>query len=98
MLRYLMRPPGRLVSHFAELAHHYTAAGTLGDIAKAIDYGARAGRHAISQLSYEQAAAQFRAAAALIGEGPTTGCAGDAASSSSRKARPSSRPAITHRG
>lgn len=57
---------GRLNAHLAEIAHHYTAAGSRGDIEKAIDYGARAGRHAISQLSYEQAAFQFRTAAGLI--------------------------------
>ncbi len=57
---------GRLDPHLAEIAYHYTAAGTRRDIEKAIGYSASAGRHALSQLSYERAAAHFRAAAGLM--------------------------------
>jgi hypothetical protein len=52
--------------YLAELAYHFALAGFKGDLAKAIEYGARAGEHAISQLAYEQAAAHFRQTVMLI--------------------------------
>lgn len=55
-----------LEPHVAELAHHFTQAGAPGDRSKAIAYAERAGRYAVAQLAYEQAAAQFRHAVALI--------------------------------
>jgi DNA-binding SARP family transcriptional activator len=56
-------------THLVELAHHFAHAGAAADLGKAIEYGSRAGEHAITQLAYEQAAAHFRATAALIGTG-----------------------------
>ncbi|MEA2187265.1 MAG: hypothetical protein QOK16_2276 [Solirubrobacteraceae bacterium] len=57
---------GRLEPYLAELAHHFAQAGSSGDLDKAIEYGSRAGDHAISQLAYEQAAAHFRRAVELV--------------------------------
>ena len=55
-----------LEPYLAELAHHYADAGASGDLAKAIEYGTRAGEHATEQLAYERAAAHFRQAAELV--------------------------------
>ncbi len=55
-----------LEPHLAELARHFADAGASGDLAKAIEYGMRAGEHATEQLAYERAAAHFRQAAELI--------------------------------
>jgi hypothetical protein len=52
--------------YLAEIAHHFAAAGFVGDLDKAIEYGTRAGKYAISQLAYEQAAAHFRQMIELI--------------------------------
>jgi DNA-binding CsgD family transcriptional regulator/tetratricopeptide (TPR) repeat protein len=53
------------VRGLAEVAHHFAAAGALGDAEKAIDYSLRAGRAAMAALAFDQAAAHFRAALAL---------------------------------
>ena len=50
----------------AQLAHHFTQAGSAGDVEKAIEYGARAGDRAVAQLAYEQAAEHYRKAVSLI--------------------------------
>jgi DNA-binding SARP family transcriptional activator len=55
-----------LEPYLAELAHHFAQAGLSGDIDKAIDYGRRAGEHALVQSAYEQAAAHFRRTVELI--------------------------------
>ena len=55
-----------LEPHLAGLAHHYAQAGLSGNLDKTIEYGRRAGVHAIAQLAYEQAGAQFRRTAELI--------------------------------
>ncbi|MEA2492351.1 MAG: hypothetical protein QOJ29_262, partial [Thermoleophilaceae bacterium] len=52
--------------YLAELAHHFTQAGSNGDLEKAIEYGWRAGERATSRLAYEQAAAHFRQTVDLI--------------------------------
>ena len=57
---------GDLEPYRAELAHHFTQAGSAGDLDKAIEYGARAGDHALAQLAYEQAATYYRQAVGLI--------------------------------
>jgi hypothetical protein len=57
---------GSLEPYLAELAYHFAQAGFSGDLDKAIEYGTRAGEHAISQLAYERAAAHFRQTAELI--------------------------------
>jgi DNA-binding SARP family transcriptional activator len=57
---------GEIESYLAQLAHHFAQAGSGGDLDKAIQYGTRAGEHAISQLAYEQAAAHFRQTVKLI--------------------------------
>jgi hypothetical protein len=53
--------------YLAEIAYHFAQAGFIGDLDTAIEYGTRAGKHAISQLAYEQAAAHFRQTIELIG-------------------------------
>jgi hypothetical protein len=53
-------------AYLAQLAHHFAQAGSSGDLDKAIEYGARAGEHAISQLAYEHAVAHFRQSVELI--------------------------------
>jgi DNA-binding SARP family transcriptional activator len=57
---------GNLEPYLSELAHHYAQAGLGGDIDKAIEYGRRAGEHALDQSAYEQAAAHFRRTVELI--------------------------------
>jgi hypothetical protein len=52
--------------YLAEIAYHFAQAGFIGDLDKATEYGTRAGKHAISQLAYEQAAAHFRQMIELI--------------------------------
>jgi DNA-binding SARP family transcriptional activator len=56
----------QIESHLAELAYHFAQAGSGDDIDKAIEYGTRAGDHAITQLAYEQAAAHFRRTIELV--------------------------------
>lgn len=56
-----------LVPYLAELAHHFAQAGVSGDLDKALEYGRRAGEHAVAQLAYERAAAHFRRTAELVG-------------------------------
>jgi tetratricopeptide (TPR) repeat protein len=46
----------------AEIAHHFVQAAPAGGVEKAIDYSIRAGRRALEQLAYEDAATQFRRA------------------------------------
>jgi AAA ATPase domain len=50
----------------AQLAYHFAQSGSSGDLDKAIEYGRRAGEHALSQLAYEQAAELFRRTVELI--------------------------------
>jgi tetratricopeptide (TPR) repeat protein len=50
--------------YLAQLAYHF--ARSTDELDKAIEYGARAGEHAFSVAAYEQAAAHFRQAVALI--------------------------------
>ena len=49
----------------AELAHHFAAAASLGDVEGAVEYNLRAGRAATASLAYEEAAERFRTALAL---------------------------------
>ena len=55
-----------LEPHLGGLAHHYAQAGLSGDLDKTIEYGRRAGEHAITQLAYEQAVVHFRRTVELI--------------------------------
>ena len=57
---------GEAQAYLAQLAHHFARAGSNGDLRKAIEYGARAGEHAISQLCYERALVHFRQSVELI--------------------------------
>lgn len=61
------RRASALERHLGELAHHFAEGGCGDDLDRAIEYGSRAGGHAISLLAYEQAAEHFRRAAGLIG-------------------------------
>jgi DNA-binding SARP family transcriptional activator/class 3 adenylate cyclase len=49
-------------SHLAELAFHFSQAAVAGGADKAIDYGRRAGEHALASAGYEEAARHFAAA------------------------------------
>lgn len=59
--------------HLAELAHHFLAAAPGGEVSKAVSYAKRAGRRAIAQLAWEEAARLFRMALAALDLGPTAG-------------------------
>ena len=48
--------------HVAELAHHFFAAATAGELSKAIDYSVRAGERALEHVAYERAAEHFERA------------------------------------
>jgi class 3 adenylate cyclase len=57
---------GNLEPHLGQLAYHFLESGAQADVAKGIDYAARAGARALDQLAYEEAAGHFgRAIAAL---------------------------------
>lgn len=51
-----------LEPHLAQLAHHFSCAAPGGDVDKAIDYAAGAGRRALAQLAYEDAAGWYEQA------------------------------------
>jgi class 3 adenylate cyclase len=51
--------PARLERRLPELAHHFNEAGVAGDPRKAVEYATRAGKAALSQLGYEEAAEHF---------------------------------------
>ncbi|MGH9137901.1 MAG: ATP-binding protein, partial [Acidimicrobiales bacterium] len=53
---------GALGPHLGALAHHFLAAAPIGDAAKAVDYGRRAGQRAAGMLAYDEAARWFRRA------------------------------------
>jgi len=55
-----------LEPYLPQLAHHFAQAGLSGDLDKAIEYGRRAGEHALVQSAYEQAVAHFRRTVELI--------------------------------
>jgi tetratricopeptide (TPR) repeat protein len=58
----------RLDGDAAELAHHFVAAGGPRD--KAVEHAARAGRQALAQLAYEEAARHFDRALELAPDAP----------------------------
>jgi class 3 adenylate cyclase len=64
---------GRLADHLTALAHHYgRAAAPAGEIgAKAVGYALEAGRQALDQLAYDEAAAWYRRALDLLDAGGT---------------------------
>ncbi|HVF79906.1 MAG TPA: AAA family ATPase [Solirubrobacteraceae bacterium] len=51
----------------AELAHHFHAAATAGELDKAIDYSVRAGQRAMKLVAYEEAADHFERALQTFG-------------------------------
>jgi tetratricopeptide (TPR) repeat protein len=53
--------------HVSELAHHFFAAATAGELSKAIDYSVRAGERAMSLVAYEEAAEHFERALQAYG-------------------------------
>ncbi len=53
-------------AHLAELAHHFSAALPAGDATKALDYGERAGEHALSLLAFEEAERHFERALRVL--------------------------------
>ncbi len=57
-------------SHLAELAHHFSAAGPVGDTGKAIDYARRAGDRAVRGLAYEEGARLYEMALAALERAP----------------------------
>lgn len=54
------------------LAHHYHAAGTAGDIAKAIEYATRAAEHASAMQAHEEASRHYLRACDLLAVSPAT--------------------------
>jgi class 3 adenylate cyclase len=48
--------------HLAELAHHFFQAAPGGDVARAVDYGVRAGDRAAALLAHEEAAGHYERA------------------------------------
>jgi DNA-binding SARP family transcriptional activator len=55
----------RLEPHLSEIAHHFAAAGPLGDASKAVSYASRAGDLAAQLLAFEEAARLYRLALGL---------------------------------
>jgi hypothetical protein len=55
---------GELDERLGELAYHYASSGA--DVAKAIDYAARAGAQALDRLAHEEAAHQFERGLRLL--------------------------------
>jgi tetratricopeptide (TPR) repeat protein len=53
--------------HVSELAHHFFAAATAGELSKAIEYSVRAGERAMSLMAYEEAAEHFERALQAYG-------------------------------
>ena len=53
--------------HLAELAHHFFAAATAGELSKAIDFSVRAGERAMTLAAYEEAADHFEHALQAYG-------------------------------
>ena len=53
--------------HLAELAHHFFAALPAGDSSRAVEYGKRAGDHAVAQLAFEEAARLYALALSASG-------------------------------
>ncbi len=51
----------------SELAHHFLQAAPAGDAARAADYAARAGEHALASMAWEQAIALFDDALTALG-------------------------------
>jgi DNA-binding SARP family transcriptional activator/tetratricopeptide (TPR) repeat protein len=52
--------------YLGELAHHFVAAAVPGQADEAVRYATAAGRHAMEQLAYEDAARHYRAALATL--------------------------------
>ena len=57
-------------AHAAELAHHFLAAGPLGDVAQAVAYARRAGDRAADALAYEDAESHYQRALAALAAVP----------------------------
>ncbi len=55
-----------LAAEPAELAHHFARAAPLGTAERAIDYAQKAGDRALAMLAYDEAAAHFERALALL--------------------------------
>jgi DNA-binding winged helix-turn-helix (wHTH) protein/tetratricopeptide (TPR) repeat protein len=55
-----------LGAHLSQLSHHFLRAAESGNVEKAISYATRAGEHAQSMHSYDEAIAQFRQALELL--------------------------------
>jgi class 3 adenylate cyclase/tetratricopeptide (TPR) repeat protein len=56
--------PEQLEDHLSELAHHYSRSD---NVAKAVDYLRRASKQAVERSAYSEAAADLKAAIALVG-------------------------------
>jgi class 3 adenylate cyclase/tetratricopeptide (TPR) repeat protein len=57
---------GDVAERLGELAHHFLEAAPRGDIAKAIDYGQRAGEQDMEQLAYEDAVDVYEGALEVL--------------------------------
>ncbi len=61
-----------LTPFLSALAHHWHAAGSAGDVGKAVEYATRAAQHATAMLAHEEAARHYRLAAAALGTAAQT--------------------------
>ncbi|MGH9187493.1 MAG: hypothetical protein ACRD0U_17035, partial [Acidimicrobiales bacterium] len=55
-----------LEPYLSELAHHFLAATSIGDVPKAVEYGRRAGERAARLLAFEEAADLFQRSLAVL--------------------------------
>jgi class 3 adenylate cyclase len=60
-------------SHLPELAYHYLEAAHAGDVDKAVDYAARAGRRSVDLSAYEEAAGHYERALQVLDVRPGNG-------------------------
>jgi DNA-binding CsgD family transcriptional regulator/tetratricopeptide (TPR) repeat protein len=63
---------GDLTPCLSTLAYHYHAAGTAGDVAKAIEYATRAAERASAMQAHEEASRHYLRACDLLAPGPAT--------------------------
>ncbi|MFL6663158.1 MAG: helix-turn-helix transcriptional regulator, partial [Rhizobacter sp.] len=66
---------GDLTPCLSALAHHWHAAGPVGDVAKAIEYATRAAERATAMQAHEEAARHYGLACAALADGPAADAA-----------------------
>lgn len=71
-LAFEMAYRGDLTPCLSALAYHFHAAGTAGDVAKAIEYATRAAERAAAMQAHEEASRHYQRACELLPTGPAT--------------------------